>query len=1053
MPSRIVRVAVLLAAVALLCVALGSWGASRTELEVLPVRGGGEYGFQPNEAGVPSREQSEAMASLISASGGGEVLSAESAMDDQRRWLAPYFARKAAEARRRFGAGAIPSAVNLNAESVPLKVVSPQTTTFEQYTLEGSLPSDVAVEGDEAATTQRAKAPTQQLEEEAYNGPDRFAPQEPWDKRYGVEVDFAYADERRECLAGGDKREWDPVQHACLDGGEPAGEVDGSNEAWRAMQPKETSLVDMDWRYADLKSDCEGRGANYEWRPSEFPGRSGECWKLGKKLGLLPDGTEYNVPREMRVRAPARLQELADYFDPQGAAEPVPKRSRADWVYADQRHECEAQDVHHRWDDVEHICLYRGKKMSREKPAPGPAADAYQTWDMRRECLAAKAKHDGYEWDQDRARCVYWGKVPRLHAVQKPDADWKHFDIEAECTRRGKGYVWKPKGDGSGSGTCIHNHMPVDEPAVHRGRQWDATDYRLMDLRRSCEQEKNAEWRDGRCVKYSEPEWDQYGRRRREIPLSDEYSAPRTPPTALNGPVTPQDFKNNCEQKKHGVLHEDSDGAVLCISPKGCTVVDQFGSRFDCVAASAAAGEPRLFGTYHPKVPTRALADMFNPGGDPLGSNVKFTPPTVVDPKIAFAQTGVEAPLPIGDADLHGKDVGRFVQDKPRGPEWSEGVNRVNGERGVFFYNHATGALKFEGPKHAPLTCNEDTNGTDEVPGCNWERLVDLKSGEQYWKNLDSGEETWDDPLDELRPTPQLEQAPPRPGTWSGTAGGNPYWSPAFAQAALGSRVKLFDVKEGWVAPTCGGATGDCLGYVGKGKNLAHDFDKFHPSTAGKPFLRGSKGETWDEARRREREGGSVGALRQLPLRLTGRGKGLPWYDGKPYRDLVPSELGEAHIQSLAEVPDRVARQQRLAEIYGVKIKDSDARKFFGTDFRKQWKEPSEEETKDYLAELYAKFGNSTEEGTVTPGATWPEMPKFGSEHRVKGRTQWCRWQGSGGQMVPCNIGDGGAWYDDPVDTGIWRPQGANSMTMVGWGAWQLPQETARRQRRLAEGI
>jgi len=29
-----------------------------------------------------------------------------------------------------------------------------------------------------------------------------------------------------------------------------------------------------------------------------------------------------------------------------------------------------------------------------------------------------------------------------------------------------------------------------------------------------------------------------------------------------------------------------------------------------------------------------------------------------------------------------------------------------------------------------------------QVPGCNWERLVDLKSGEQYWKNMDSGEET-----------------------------------------------------------------------------------------------------------------------------------------------------------------------------------------------------------------------------------------------------------------------------------------------------------------------
>ena len=30
------------------------------------------------------------------------------------------------------------------------------------------------------------------------------------------------------------------------------------------------------------------------------------------------------------------------------------------------------------------------------------------------------------------------------------------------------------------------------------------------------------------------------------------------------------------------------------------------------------------------------------------------------------------------------------------------------------------------------------------------------------------------------------------------------------------------------------------MGYVGKGKNLAYDFDKFHPATAGKPLLRGN---------------------------------------------------------------------------------------------------------------------------------------------------------------------------------------------------------------------
>ena len=57
----------------------------------------------------------------------------------------------------------------------------------------------------------------------------------------------------------------------------------------------------------------------------------------------------------------------------------------------------------------------------------------------------------------------------------------------------------------------------------------------------------------------------------------------------------------------------------------------------------------------------------------------------------------------------------QFTQEMPSGRGWSEGVNRVNGENAVYFYNHATGQLKYSGPKHAPLTCNEDTNASGEV--------------------------------------------------------------------------------------------------------------------------------------------------------------------------------------------------------------------------------------------------------------------------------------------------------------------------------------------------
>jgi hypothetical protein len=196
--SKLGAVAGLLAAVALLCVV---WirGSSRSELEVFPVRGGGEFGFQPNEAGVSNKEQVEAMAGLIAASGGrGEVLSAADAQEDQRRWLAPYFSRKAAAMQRRFssgptpssrrfgsaptphfktrfGDGPIPSAVNLDSQPVPLRTVSPRVTTFERNALGGSLPVDTAVDGVQGSTS-RAKAKMQLLEE-AYAGPDHFAPQ------------------------------------------------------------------------------------------------------------------------------------------------------------------------------------------------------------------------------------------------------------------------------------------------------------------------------------------------------------------------------------------------------------------------------------------------------------------------------------------------------------------------------------------------------------------------------------------------------------------------------------------------------------------------------------------------------------------------------------------------------------------------------------------------------------------------------------------------------------------------------------------------------------
>ena len=68
--------------------------------------------------------------------------------------------------------------------------------------------------------------------------------------------------------------------------------------------------------------------------PRQFAGKSGECWKEGKKRGLLPDGTEYNVPPEMAQRGPAKLQQLADYFTPQ-VPPPAPRSPKESDIHVD----------------------------------------------------------------------------------------------------------------------------------------------------------------------------------------------------------------------------------------------------------------------------------------------------------------------------------------------------------------------------------------------------------------------------------------------------------------------------------------------------------------------------------------------------------------------------------------------------------------------------------------------------------------------------------------------------------------------------------------------
>jgi len=153
---------------------------------------------------------------------------------------------------------------------------------------------------------------------------------------------------------------------------------------------------------------------------------------------------------------------------------------------------------------------------------------------------------------------------------------------------------------------------------------------------------------------------------------------------------------------------------------------------------------------------------------------------------------------------------------------------------------------------------------------------------------------------------------------------------------------------------------------------------------------------------------------------------------------------------------------QQLAEIYGVRISDSDAWKFFGKDYEKKYKPPSKSELHDYIQYLadhpLPKPANATEdeppaeeEGEEEECADddtecenaknkdpWPQKPKFGKKFKTHSATQWCSWPG-GEEEVPCQIGANGAYYDEPFSAGLWARHTPNRETLVANGVWRFP--------------
>ena len=171
---------------------------------------------------------------------------------------------------------------------------------------------------------------------------------------------------------------------------------------------------------------------------------------------------------------------------------------------------------------------------------------------------------------------------------------------------------------------------------------------------------------------------------------------------------------------------------------------------------------------------------------------------------------------------------------------------------------------------------------------------------------------------------------------------------------------------------------------------------------------------------------------------------------------------GRAALSAPAE------RMQQLAEIYGVRISDADAYRFFGKDYAKTYKKPSPQELHDYIQYLAdhpppppANSTNSTDDEAASEegdeevdedekcedGDTaceeaknnpWPEKAKFGGKFKAHAATQWCTWPG-GEEEVPCQIGAHGAWYDEPFSAGLWARHTPNRETLVNNGVWRFP--------------
>eukprot|EP00960_Hanusia_phi_P029448 747951-Hanusia_phi.AAC.2 len=718
------------------------------------------YGMQRSEANIGHADETDAMRTLQAVNGGeGKLISADAMLSSQERWLKPYFDRK----------------VEAHSEksSQPKSEMLYQSDDHDMFSPQE--PWEHAGDYKNAFYVNYEGNPA--------DAPDQFAPEEPWSTLPDhARLEFQYADLKQSCLSGGDKYSWNEESHSCMKDGQaiasltwgsrdgdsttqstegpfnykmviPAGEVD--QYGWRTPTPHMRDNT-LDYQTKDLERECYDKmkdvvhgGKFYKWDSEQHAcvntlGEEGEAdqygWRPKTKLEVS-QSNNFDQLSFMRKD----MEQLCDLRVQQDARKGV-------FLF--------------KWDKEKHRCIslldssgradQRGWRARRRKSKKLPAYPLEWNFvDQKADCLARGPE---YRWITHMSRhgeCLKWGNKIRtpLRALSYGPFDFVKSDLRTQCERRGK--VWNE-----------------EEKSCHR--KLSAASSGIVD---------------------------QYGWRKRKVEKPSQRQEPTGFPLHQTlQPFQLADYISECKRLKGFIKKLEDPDRLECVSEEDCTVTDGKGTRFDCKAADI-----KTFGDLLISSGSQLPIDQFNPNGAEAAR--AYTPPLQVDAGVQQQQGGGAMPVPHANADLHGKvrrlkrgadqscccyaipisaclptcrlllpylplscllslkllqDVGIFVDRAPRGSFWTSGKNSANGSPATYYFNHETNEMRWLKP-HLPPTCTRETNGLGkvrrrlsspagfsapcQVPGCDWKKEIDLSSGEQFWKNRETGERTWQDPF------------------------------------------------------------------------------------------------------------------------------------------------------------------------------------------------------------------------------------------------------------------------------------------------------------------